>query len=173
MLRSELASILTSVEKNRQTVYWSLMSLAAALWMNESPIFLPLYSEDKQYEVSWLFKPTNATSSSMVQRSVYQCGNFTPSYGDSCVRSQSRLQQLQSRTKGPRHSTRSAPLCGVRGWCGSAEQPGLTTPWVGSSARRECRSWSRPVCWPSEGFPVHIAAEKSQKNMGVTLNTFS
>lgn len=24
-------------------------------------LFLPLYSEDKQYEVRWLFKPTNAT----------------------------------------------------------------------------------------------------------------
>lgn len=27
----------------------------------ETVLFLPLYPEDKQYEVSWLFKPTNAT----------------------------------------------------------------------------------------------------------------
>ena len=41
--------------------------------------FLPLHSEDKQYEVRWLFKPTNATWATSrggrkVPRSVYECG---------------------------------------------------------------------------------------------------
>lgn len=138
------------------------------VWISGSSslLFLPLYSEDKQYEVRWLFKPTKATSATnsggrKVQRSVY-VRQITPSYGDSCGRSPSRRHQRRTGTKGRRHSTRSAPLCGGRGWCGSAGRPGLTIPWVSSSAGRGCRSWSRPVCWPSEGFPVHTATKKSQ-----------
>lgn len=82
---------------------------------------------------------------------------FTPSCDDSCVRSPWR--PLRTETKGPRRSTRSAPLCGGRGWCGSAGLLGLTTPWAGSSAGRGCRNWSMLVCWPSEGFLVRTVTE--------------
>lgn len=157
--RSRLASVFVILLPAERTGRVSVRrkSLAAAL-------FLRLYSEDKQYEVRWLFKPTNATWATSrggrkVPGSVY-AGQFTPSCGDSCGRS--RWLPLRTGTKGPRRSTRSAPLCAGRGWCGSARRPGSTTPWVGSSAERGCRSWSMPVCWPSEGFPVRTATERGQ-----------
>lgn len=78
--------------------------------------------------------------------------------GGSCGRS--RWRPLPTATRGPHRSTRYAPPCGARGWCGSAGPPGSATPWAGSSAGRGCRSWSRPACWPSGGSLVRTAAEK-------------
>ncbi len=156
--------------KDRKGLCRSEVSGSSSFREEGTLLFLPLYSEDKQYEVRWLFKPTNATWATSrggrkVQRSAY-VGPFTPSCGDSC--GTSRWQLLRTGTKGPRRSTRYAPLCGGRGWCGSAGPPGLTTPWVGSFAGRGCRSWSTPICWPSEGFPARTATEKS-RNMWCTV----
>lgn len=53
VLRSKFVFLSSAGRTGRVSV--GLKSLAAAL------LVLPLYSEDKQYEVSWLFKPTNAT----------------------------------------------------------------------------------------------------------------
>lgn len=78
--------------------------------------------------------------------------------GGSCGRSQWRLPPTPMR--GPRRWTRSAPPCGGPGWCGSAGPPGSATPWAGSSGGRGCRSWSRPVCWPSGESHVHTAARR-------------
>lgn len=139
----------------------------------ETLLFPPLHSEDKQDEVSWLFKLTHATVTEqrwqgVVQRSA-DVGQVTPSCGDSCGRSWRR--RLRTGTGGRRRSTRCAPLCGGRGWCGSAGRPGLTTPWGGSSAGRGCRSWSTPVCWPSEGSHVHTATEKSRNTLVWNLSS--
>lgn len=59
--------------KDSQGLYESEVSGSRSLLGEETLLFPPLYSEDKQYEVRWLFKPTGATSSSSrkVQRSVY------------------------------------------------------------------------------------------------------
>lgn len=118
--------------KDRQGLCRSEVSGSSSLREEATLLFLPLYSEDKQYEVRWLFKPTNATSATSsggrkVRRSEY-ARQFTPSCGDSCGRNPSRWHQRRTGTTGRRRSTRSAPLYEGRGWCGSAGRPELTTP---------------------------------------------
>lgn len=121
----------------------------------------PLYSEENSMRSGWLFKPTDTTRATGWQRWGGQCvcgGSVKLLCAGSCGRSRWRL--LPTATRGPRRSTRCAPPCGARGWCGSAGPPGSATPWAGSSGGRGCRSWSRPACWPSGGSLVRTAAEK-------------
>lgn len=163
-LRSKFASVVLTSAERRVRVSTSLKCPAAALCLKRRLFFPRLFTQRtncmRSGRCSSLLMPLAAVAG----RFRGQCtwGQFTLLCGDSCGRSPSRGQPPQTGMKGPRRSTRSAPLCGGRGWCGFAGRPGLTTPWVGSSAGTGCRSWNRPVCWPSEGSPVHTATEKRQ-----------
>lgn len=91
---------------------------------------------------------------------------FRPSCGDSCATS----PKLHHQTMDPRRWTRSDLLCGGPDLCGSAGRLGSATPWEGSSAGKGCRSWSRPACSPSEGFPFHIVAATHGKVYNPRIN---
>lgn len=113
-LRSTLASvILTSVEETgRQRLYKSDVCLKRRLFF--SRLFTQRTNSMRSGGCSSLLMPHAAVAG---RRFKGQCtwGQFTLLCGDSCGRSPSRRQPLQTGTKGPRRSTRSAPLCGGRG----------------------------------------------------------
>lgn len=123
--------------------------------------FLPLESEDNSMRSGGC----SGLQHQKAQRSEYILWRVRPSCGGSCERSMWRPTE----TMGPRRLTRSAPLCGGPGWCGSAARPALTTPSVNSSAETGCTSWSRPGGSPSEGFLVRTVALTARRRNGCSF----